>query len=280
MEQLAAGTLVFDARTAGPVDGPLVLLLHGFPQTSRCWVSQLDALGDAGYRAVAFDQRGYSPGARPPAVGDYAVPRLVADVLGIADAVGVNRFHLVGHDWGGAVAWQTAGRHADRLRSLTVVSTPHPRALTRALRSGDPDQAERSSYMTFFQEEGVAEAALLDDGAAGLRAVYARSGVPEAAVESYVEHLARPGALTAALNWYRAASYADVVGMGSVETPTLYVWSTGDAALGREAAEATGTEVAGPYRFEVLAGVTHWVPEVAAARLTELVLAHLEANPG
>src|SRR5688572_5632939 len=119
--QLAVGDETFDARVAGPEDGDVVLHLHGFPQTSWSWRAQLDALGAAGYRAVAPDQRGYSAGARPADVERYAIPNLVADVLGIADALGAERFHLVGHDWGAAVAWQVAGRHQARLRSLTIL---------------------------------------------------------------------------------------------------------------------------------------------------------------
>ena len=120
--ELAVGDLVFDARAEGPADGELVLLLHGFPQTSLSWRHQLGALAAAGYRAVAPDQRGYSPGARPADVAEYRIERLVGDVLGFADALGVERFHLVGHDWGGAVAWQVAGRHPERLRTVTSLS--------------------------------------------------------------------------------------------------------------------------------------------------------------
>src|SRR4029450_12322024 len=124
--EIQVGPLTFDGLAAGPVAGTPVLLPHGSPQTSRAWVPQIEALAAAGYRAVAFDQRGYSPRARPPDVEAYGSPELITDVVGVADALGMDRFHLVGHDWGGAVAWQLGGRHADRLRTLTVGSTPHP----------------------------------------------------------------------------------------------------------------------------------------------------------
>ncbi|MGH9182018.1 MAG: alpha/beta fold hydrolase, partial [Acidimicrobiales bacterium] len=139
------GELVFDALAAGPDDGPLVLLLHGFPQSSGEWRSQLAALAGQGYRAVAPDQRGYSPGARPDGVDAYRMPLLVGDVLAMADELGAGRFHLVGHDWGAAVAWYTAAAHPDRLLSLTAVSVPHPMAFAKALASPSGDQAERSS---------------------------------------------------------------------------------------------------------------------------------------
>ncbi|MGH9189242.1 MAG: alpha/beta fold hydrolase [Acidimicrobiales bacterium] len=265
------GELVFDALAAGPDDGPLVLLLHGFPQSSGEWRSQLAALAGQGYRAVAPDQRGYSPGARPDGVDAYRMPLLVGDVLAMADELGAGRFHLVGHDWGAAVAWYTAAAHPDRLLSLTAVSVPHPMAFAKALASPSGDQAERSSYMAVFQSP---EAEGLFAGEA-LRAVFAGSG-HSGDVTEYVERMAEPGALTAALNWYRAMDLAAMaVAARPVSVPTLFVWSSADIALGREAAEDTGSFVTGPYRFEVLDDVSHWVPEEAPDILNRLLLEHL-----
>jgi pimeloyl-ACP methyl ester carboxylesterase len=275
MFELAVGGLVFDARAAGPADGELVLLLHGFPQTSLAWRQQLEALGDAGYRAVAPDQRGYSPGARPVDVGEYRAERLVGDVLGFADALGAPTFHLVGHDWGGAVAWQVAGRHPERLRTLTSVSTPHPAAFRRSIEGGE--QRERSGYMLFFRTPD-AEPFFLDNDAAVLRSLYSASALPEDAAAEYIRVLTEPGALTGALNWYRAADIGLVDGLGPITTPTLYVWSTNDPALGRDAAEATAGHVDGPYRFEVLDGVSHWIPEEAPDALNALLLEHLASH--
>jgi pimeloyl-ACP methyl ester carboxylesterase len=270
--ELAVGDLVFEARADGPADGELVLLLHGFPQTSLSWRNQLDALAAAGYRAVAPDQRGYSPGARPADVAEYRFERLVGDVLGFADALGVERFHLVGHDWGGAVAWQVAGRHPERLRTVTSVSTPHPGAFRRSIQDGE--QRDKSSYILFFRSP-EAEPFFLDNDAAGLRALYTASGLSDDAVEEYVRVLTQPGAMTSALNWYRAADLGLVEGLGPITTPTMYVWSTFDPALGRDAAEATAAQVEGPYRFEVLEGVSHWIPEEAPDALNALLLEHL-----
>ena len=269
------GGMTFSALADGPADGRLVLLLHGFPQSSAEWKRVMPGLASAGYRVVAPDQRGYSAGARPSGVDQYRMPHLVADVMAIADDMGGHEFDLVGHDWGGAVAWQVAGRYPERLRTLTAVSTPHPASLTRTLSESVGDQRERSSYMQFFQKPDEPEAALLGSNAAQLRAAYRGAGLSEAEIDSYVQLLSEPGAMTAALNWYRAASRADVEAMGPVTTPTLYVWSDQDSALGRDAAEATAACVTGPYRFEVLEGVTHWIPEQAPDRLLALLLEHL-----
>jgi pimeloyl-ACP methyl ester carboxylesterase len=272
-----ASGLSFRARASGPDDGPPVLLLHGFPQTSRCWAAQLDALATAGRRAVAFDQRGYSAGARPDDVGAYKPAALVADVLEVADALGFDRFDLVGHDFGGSIAWMTAGHHPDRVRTLTVASTPHPAAF-RASYKGDQEQNERSGYMRAFREAGRGdlEASLLADGAEGLRRVY--TGLAPDAIEDYVSTLSEPGALVAAVDWYRAMSGAASAATPPSSVPTLYVWSDNDPALGRTAAEATAALVTGPYRFEVLEGVGHWVPELAAARFNDLLLEHLDQS--
>jgi pimeloyl-ACP methyl ester carboxylesterase len=270
--EIPVGEDTFTARACGPATGELVLLLHGFPQTSWSWRHQLQALGAAGFRAVAPDQRGYSPDARPAEVGRYASTALVADVLAIADEIGGFSFHLVGHDWGAAVAWQVAGRHPHRVRTLTILSVPHPLAFSEALRDASSDQAQRSSYFELFRSDEAADA-FLSDNAALLRRVF--EPLDPADVEPYVEVLSEPGAMQAALNWYRAADITLVEGLGPITMPTLYVWSTEDVALGREGAEATAAHVEGPYRFEVLEGVSHWIAEQAPERTNELLLEHL-----
>jgi pimeloyl-ACP methyl ester carboxylesterase len=275
--RIPAGSNTFTAQAAGPADGRLVVLLHGFPQTSHEWRHQLPALAEAGYRAVAFDQRGYSPGARPEGVDAYRIHHLVADVLAVVDELGGHRFDLVGHDWGAAVAWYLAGNYPERLRTLTAVSVPHPAAFFAVLLGPGADQAARSSYIGFLRQDGLPERALLAGDGGGLRTVLTASGLAPEAAEAYVAFFRAPGALTAAINWYRAASMEDLQRMGPVSTPTLYVWSDGDVAIGREAAEATAGYMGGPYRFEVLDGVSHWIPEEAPDRLNRLLLEHLQA---
>lgn len=278
--EIDANDLTFTARAAGPHDGRRVLLLHGFPQTSWSWRAQLSALGDAGYRAVAPDQRGYSVGARPPNVADYGVGHLVSDVLALADTMEMDTFDLVGHDWGGLLAWAVAARYPERVRSLGVVSTPHPLALRHALLGADPEQAARSDHMDAFRKPRLPERLLLgtDGSGSGLRDLFAGSGLDSSHSQEYLAVLTRPGAMTAALNWYRAMEADDLADLPLVTVPTLYVWSSGDAALGRLAAEASAEFVAGPYTFVVLEGVSHWIPEAAPEELARLLLAHLASS--
>ncbi|KAA9161393.1 alpha/beta hydrolase [Amycolatopsis acidicola] len=260
----------FDAIAAGPADGRPVLLLHGFPQAAIVWEDQVAVLGDRGYRAVAPDQRGYSPGVRPETVAEYGMSELVSDVLAIADGFGWSRFDLVGHDWGAAVGWWTAWEHPDRVRTLTAVSTPHPGALAQALRT-DEDQAMRSQYMRDWRDRSTERRMLANNGEA-LRRMFEWK-VSTTRVDEYVQRLSEPGALTAALNWYRASRPAAKI--GKVEVPTLYVWSTEDVALGSTAALDTENWVSGPYWFQMLEDVSHWVPEEHPEILTGLILEHL-----
>jgi pimeloyl-ACP methyl ester carboxylesterase len=278
MEQrrLRARGLVFDALAAGDPAGEPVLLLHGFPQTAACWTRLAQALAGAGYRALAPDQRGYSPGARPAAVRDYRIPELVADALALADRADAGRFHLVGHDWGGAVAWHLAARHPERVATLTAVSTPHPRAFAAALRSSA--QPLRSAYIAFFRTPRLPELVLGARGLSGLRLLLARSGLGPKWVEAYAGALAGPGALAAALAWYRAAGLSSLR-VPAVAVPTCHLWGSGDPTLGRRATAATARWVASPYRLHVLAGAGHWLPEQHAARLASPLLAHLRRWP-
>jgi pimeloyl-ACP methyl ester carboxylesterase len=271
MQQVDVGDLSFDVRTDGPDDGPPVLLLHGFPETSLSWSAVTPLLAEAGLRTYAPDQLGYSPGARPDEVDAYALPNLVQVTADLMTALDVPVAHVVGHDWGATVAWALAAWHPDRVRTLTAVSVPHPTACTMAYRA-DPEQRERSAYIRLFWQTGKAEEVLLADDARRLRRLLdaPASGVPVEAVDVYVAHLSAPGALTAALNWYRTMS--SDIRVDPVGVPTTYVWSDGDVAVGRTAAEACAGQVTGDYRFVELPGLTHWVPEQAPEQLARAVL--------
>jgi pimeloyl-ACP methyl ester carboxylesterase len=274
--RLEANGFTYSGLAAGPADGPLVLLLHGWPEFSSSWAQTLPELGAAGYRAIAIDQRGYSVEARPAEIGDYAIGKLTGDVLGFGDALGRPRFHLVGHDWGAIVGWYVAANHPDRVASFVSFATPHPAALAEA-RANDPDQKKRMAYVDVFQAPGhVAEKALLASDAAALRAVY-EGKFDSGHVAENVRRFREAGCLTASLNWYRAFDFADV-GRDAVAVPTLYAWGTNDRALGERAAVATADYVTGPYRFERLEGVSHWIPCEAPERVTQLVRDHLSAH--
>jgi pimeloyl-ACP methyl ester carboxylesterase len=276
-QQVAVSGLVFDVDVAGAPGAPLVLLLHGFPQTSHTYRNELPALARAGYHAVAPNQRGYSPGARPGDVADYAVAALTQDALAIADHFGAEKFHLVGHDWGGQLAWLIAARHPERLRSLTVLSRPHPAAFRGALQS-DPSQAQRSRHHSLFQDPDSARRLLADD-AARLRKLLANQGVAAPDIAAYLERLNDEAALDAAINWYRPASNrAASKDVPKVSVPTLYIWGDQDATVGRAAAEATADHVSGPYRFEVIAGAGHFITDQAGPRVTELLIEHVLAH--
>jgi pimeloyl-ACP methyl ester carboxylesterase len=267
------GDLTFDVRVDGPEDGRPVLLLHGFPETSASWAAVTPLLTQAGLRTYAPDQLGYSPGARPDEVEAYSMQSLAQVTADLMTALEVPVADVVGHDWGANVAWTMAAWHPDRVRSLTAVSVPHPAAYTAAFRA-DPEQKERSAYIRLFWQEGKAEEVLLADGARRLRRMLAGSdgdsGVPAEAIDEYVAVLSAPGALTAALNWYRAMS--SDVRVDPIEVPTTYVWSDDDVAIGRTAAEACTNYVTGDYRFVELPGITHWIPEQAPDQLAAAIL--------
>jgi pimeloyl-ACP methyl ester carboxylesterase len=272
IQQVDVGDLTFDVRVDGPDDGRPVLLLHGFPETSASWAKVTPLLAEAGLRTYAPDQLGYSPGARPAEVDSYALTNLTQVTADLMTALEIPRADVVGHDWGAQVAWGLAAWHPDRVRSLTAVSVPHPAAFTAAFRA-DPEQKERSAYIRLFWQPGKAEEVLLEDNGRRLRRMLGpveTTGIPAEAVEEYVAVLSAPGALTAALNWYRAMSSATRV--DPVEVPTTYVWSDGDAAIGRTAAEACTDHVTGDYRFVELPGITHWIPEQAPEALATAIL--------
>lgn len=271
-DRVRLGELTFDVTVAGPDGGTPIVLLHGFPESSASWRPVTPRLVAAGLRVIAPNQRGYSPDARPERVEDYHFDHLVDDVVGLLDGYGLESAHLVGHDWGAAVAWQVAGRHRDRIRSLTAVSVPHPAAFGWALRE-DSDQQRRSGYIGLLRQEGRAESVLLEDDSRRLRAMFGDGNDPDL-VEEHVRLLSAPGALTAAMNWYRAMTRA-FGDLPPVRVPTTYVWSTADPALGPAAAQRCAEFVDAPYRFVVLDGASHWIPEEQPDALADAILARV-----
>jgi pimeloyl-ACP methyl ester carboxylesterase len=265
----------FTVDTAGPAAGPPVLLLHGFPETRHMWRHQLRALAAAGFRAVAPDQRGYSAGARPREVEAYAGDRLTSDALALMDACGAQRFHLVGHDWGGQLAWLIAAGNPDRVATLTMLSRPHPAAFARAL-AEDPEQANRSRHHEAFRE-AEAVGRLRQENFRMLRAGMEREGVAPENLDAYFQTLGEPGAMEAAVNWYRANDIA-LAAIPAVSVPTLYIWGTADGSVGRRAAELTEQLVSAPYRFIEIEGGGHFIVDQFPERIAQLLIEQLRST--
>lgn len=256
METFRNGPLEFVVHDAGPSDGDVVVLLHGYPQDSSSWDAVAPRLHTAGLRTLAPDLRGYSPGARPPGRRNYTVDLLAGDVIALLDAAGLDRAHVVGHDWGGGVAWATAMLHPDRVTTLTALATPHPAAMGWARRHST--QALQSWYMVAFQVPWLPEHLFSRTLARTLRG----SGLDRASAERYGRRFADPASLTGPINYYRALPLTARFPAERlhVTVPTTYVWGTHDQFLGRAAAERTGAYVDADYRFQVVE-TGHWLPE-------------------
>ena len=264
--------------------GPLVLLLHGFPESAHAWRKQIPALADR-FRVVAPDLRGYAESERPPHVSDYRMPVLVADIVGLIEALGEERAHIVGHDWGGAIAWAAAQTRPAIVDRLVVLNCPHPLPLQRALRSLSR-QILRSWYVLFFQLPELPESILLRDGAAILeRSLRGGAIRPDTFSEDdileYRRALSIPGAATAALNYYRAAFRDALTGRTLdpsriIQAPTLLIWAEDDFALGRELTDDMEGLFAREFRIEYVRNTSHWVmeerPEVVNRLLLDFLL--------
>ncbi|MDG4667087.1 alpha/beta fold hydrolase [Mycobacterium sp. 236(2023)] len=279
MREYRRGAFTFDVLDEGSSDGTPVVLLHGFPQFNTSWTPVMTHLTGAGYRCLAPNQRGYSAGARPRRRRDYRGDQLVADIVALIDAVGADTVHLVGHDWGAAAAWATASLAPNRIRSLTAISVPHPAAFFAALTTSR--QFLASWYMYFFQLPRIPEWFLTrkeGEGAKWLLEKYFGQS-PEAAARD-VAAIRDTAALTTALNWYRAVPFNPPnLTRTRTTVPTMFVWSDGDAALLEKGARLTAQHVAGPYRFEVLEGASHWLPDECPDKLAGLLLDWFAAHP-
>ena len=253
--------------------GVPVILLHGWPDSGYLWRHQVPYLVDHGFRVVVPDLRGFGQSERPAGVAAYSLPTIIADVAGILDELGIQTAHVVGHDWGAAVAWFTAMLIPDRVRRLVVLSVPHPLA-PATLR-----QREMAWYQLLFQFEGIAEAQLQANDWALFRTFSRGDGDQQ----RYLADLSRPGALTASLNWYRANLAPRMPGprpsLPPVTVPTLGIWSTGDHYLDGERMRMSADCVAGPWQYEEIPDASHWIPLDAPDRLNDLLGDWLTADP-
>ena len=278
--EVDSGAVRLHVRAAGPSDGPLMVLLHGFPECWYGWRHQIGPLAEAGYRVVVPDQRGYNRSDAPAEIGAYDLDRLVADVERLVDAAGRERAHVVGHDWGAMVAWTLAMTRPERVRRLGILNVPHPRVFRRTLRT-DPRQMVRSLYALFFQVPRLPEWLLGRGDGQGLAWLLRRSARPETFtardVAVYRRAWRRPGRVRGMLHWYRAAARRALrgdVAAAPVEAPTLVVWGARDVALSHTMA-APSADLCADGRLVMIDDATHWVQHDAPERVNRSLLDHL-----
>ncbi len=275
LRELQANGLTFRAREHG--QGMPALLLHGFPETSRMWVPLMERLAGEGFHCLAPDQRGYSPGARPAGVAEYDYDHLASDVTGFLDALGWQRAHLIGHDWGAGAGWAALDVAPERFLSWVAMSVPHITAFGRAIRENE-SQKKMSQYINFFRQVGTAEAAFSANDYAALRGLYAQTHSADE-IDEYISVFSQSGALTGGFNWYRASEGVLPTRNGEefapVATPTLLLWGKNDPAIGRDAIVAGKAYMTGPYELLEL-DCSHWIVQEALDQVTGPIAAHLK----
>ena len=268
---------------AGPQDGPLVILLHGFPEFWYGWRKQIDALAAQGFRVWAPDQRGYNLSDKPQGIAAYNLDELAADVIGLIDAAGVEKAFLVGHDWGAAVTWWTANKYPERLEKIVILNVPH-HAVMRRYMLENPSQLRRSWYIFAIQLPWLPEQSLSADNFNGLARSIRRVGRPDAfSDEEIVEYRrawSQPGAITAMLNWYRAIIQKPPQRLPSprITVPTLIIWGRQDAMLEQEMAQLS-VELCDDGRLVFIDEATHWVQHEEAERVNQLISDFLIPTP-
>lgn len=273
LRDLQANGLIYRVREHGA--GTPVLLLHGFPETSRMWVPLMERLAGEGFHCLAPDQRGYSPGARPDGVAEYDYDHLANDVGGFLEAMGWERAHLIGHDWGAGAGWAALDVAPERFLSWVPMSVPHMTAFGKAIRENET-QKKMSDYMNFFRQVGTAETVLSGNDFQALRTIWSSHNKDE--VDDYVRVFSDVG-LTGGLNWYRASEGVLPTRNGKefspVATPTLLVWGKNDVAIGRDAIMSGKAYMTGPYELLEL-DCSHWIVQEALDQVTGPITAHLK----
>ncbi len=281
--RVATNGVTLNVAEAGPEAGPLVVLLHGFPESWHAWRRQIPALVAAGFRVLAPDQRGYALSDKPPGVADYALDALAADVVGLVDAMGRDRASVIGHDWGGIVAWHAIGRHPGRFDRAVILNAPHPDAMFRELKS-NPAQLLKSWYALAFQIPGLPERLLRRRDFRSLADGLVRSSRPGTFTTEdlarYRRAWAEPGALRSMIHWYRAGFRhrstppADPV----IPVPTLILWGVKDAFIGPGVARSSFA-LCRDARLEWFPEATHWLHLEEPEAVNRLILGFL-GTPG
>ena len=267
---------------AGLDDGPLLVLLHGFPEFWWAWRHQISPFADAGYHVVVPDMRGYNTSEIPPDISDYDLDTLTTDVVALADSFGAERFDLVAHDWGAVISWWVVAHHPDRIKRAVLMDGPHPDVWgAQALKH--PTQALRSTYVAMYQLPWLPEAALGAWDFAALRKFMEVTGRRDTfepgSLDRYVEAWSHPGSLTAMLNYYRALRERKSSSESArLVRPTLVLWAEKDSFLERSVAEA-GAALCDRGRLEIVPGTTHWLHLEEPARVNATVLRFLTEVP-
>jgi epoxide hydrolase 4 len=269
------GAIQLHAVAAGPPDGPVVVLLHGFPEFWYSWHQQIEPLASAGFRVIVPDQRGYHKSSKPRGIASYSLSHLTSDVLAIADQLGQEHIFLAGHDWGGAVAWSVALMHPQRIAKLAILNVPHPSVMRRYLNT-NRRQLRRSWYMFFFQLPWLPEAFFSAFRfRLGIRSLVRSSRPNTFSPEDLAQYRvawSEAGALTAMINWYRAAArFRSKFPDSTVHVPTRILWGERDAFLVSEMAhDSLGyCDSAELYTF---ANASHWLQHEESARVSELLI--------
>jgi pimeloyl-ACP methyl ester carboxylesterase len=269
---ISVDELTFTCRISGMENtGDAVILLHGFPETSRMYYDLIPVLVSEGFKVVAPDQRGYSPGARPSKISDYSIDKLSQDVLNIADAFQFEKFHLIGHDWGSAVGWVTVAFHSDRIISWTALSVPHLDAFFEAI-NNDTEQKRKSQYIKFFRKPFLPEFYFSIFGYKYLKDIWRKSSEPE--IEKYLEVFKKKGALKSSLNWYRANMNNENKRIGDITTPTLIIYGLKDMAIGEKSVDESEKYLKGDYNIEKLES-GHWLIQESFEAVSKSIMQHL-----
>lgn len=262
----------FTCRVGGMEnDKETVILLHGFPETSRMWTDFIDVLNNEGYRIIAPDQRGYSKGARPSKVSDYTIDKLSQDIINIANEFNIDKFHLVGHDWGSAVGWYMASKFSDRIITWSALSVPHLDAFVYSMRN-DKVQIKKSGYVNFFIKPILPEIYFKIFSYKYLRNVWRRSS--ESEIKSYLEIFKQKGALKSALNWYRANFKDDVTKIGDISIPTLIIYGMNDMAIDEKSVDDSVKFLKGKYKIEKF-NSGHWLIQESFEKVSKNILEHI-----
>jgi len=272
--KITIGTLEFDCRVSGSKTDELIILLHGFPETSIMWLPLLEDLASQGFYCVAPNMRGYSKNACPKGKKEYNIDKLSKDVLDLAQSLGEETFHLIAHDWGAVIGWYLAATQPTVLLSYTALSVPHLKSFFNAL-AVDKDQQERSKYIKMLAVPFVAEYTIRKDDFKLFRKLWKHSDPEE--LEDYLMVFREKKVLTAALNYYRANfGKVPIEDIGTIATPTLFIWGNHDMAIGSHGVENGHRYITGPYTFlELDAG--HWLMQTHYADMKPAIIKHLKA---